>query len=310
MGMCRSEQRDHPRARLRELATCVLNVLLVLLLVRGHATAVRQDVSSEDHRESEMIATPCQNLLLSTALREALRLVCSREPVEAQSRRVRKAIILGFVGGFARRDDMKHPEVLFATYLQNRYGSAVHVEVFGNHEGKVAIKDTIRRLDKNNDGLLTDAEKTQTRIILYGHSWGASQVLAIARELQLREIPVALTVQIDSVKKLGQDDRRVPTNVATAVNFYQSRGVTPGQPHIVPADATRTIIVGNFHMRYKHHQIKCDNYRWMSRVFNGPHHQIENDPQIWDRVTSLIDSELLRTDSEIQLVSPLESALK
>jgi hypothetical protein len=240
---------------------------------------------------------------MDTALREALRLVCSREPVEAKNRRVREAIILGFVGGFVKPDDVKHPEVLFATYLQNRYGSAVRVEIFGNHDGKVALNNTIRHLDSNHDDRLTDAEKKQTRIVLYGHSWGASEVLAFARELQRREIPVALTIQIDSVKKLGEDDRRVPANVAKAINFYQSRGVTPGQSLIVPADATRTVILGNVHMRYKDRHVNCNNYRWLSRVFNGPHHQIENDPQIWDQITSLIDSELLRTDAEIQVLS-------
>ena len=171
------------------------------------------------------------------------------------------------------------------------------MEIFGNHDGKVALNNTIRRLDSNHDDRLTDAERQQTRIVLYGHSWGASEVLAFARELQRREIPVALTIQIDSVKKLGQDDRRVPANVARAINFYQSRGVTPGQSLIVPADATRTVILGN------DRHVNCNNYRWLSRVFNGPHHQIENDPQIWDQITSLIDSELLRTDAEIQVLS-------
>lgn len=289
--------------QLRELRNGVVRVLLASVLAGGQVIVWPHNVSADDHRESEMIATPCQNFLMDTALREALRLVCSREAVEAKNRRVREAIILGFVGGFVKPDDVRHPEVLFATYLQNRYGSAVRVEIFGNHDGKVALNNTIRHLDRNHDNRLTDAEKRQTRIVLYGHSWGASEVLAFARELQRREIPVALTIQIDSVKKLGQDDRRVPSNVARAINFYQSRGVTPGQSLIVPADATRTAILGNVHMRYKGHQVNCNNYRWLSRVFNGPHHQIENDPQIWDHITSLIDSEVLRTDAEIQVLS-------
>jgi len=297
-------------AQLRELRICILHSLLGLFLISGPVITCAQNLSSPDRREAEIITGVCQNRSIATALKEALRLVCSRTPVEAASGRVRKAVIVGFVGGFVKSDDTKHPEVLFASYLQNRYGSAVQVEIFGNRNGKLALKETIRRLDKNNDGRLSSAEKTQVRIILYGHSWGASEVLAFARELQMQEIPVALTIQIDSVKKLGQDDRRVPANVTKAVNFYQSRGVTPGQPQIVPADATRTTILGNFHMTYKDHQINCDNYRWMSRVFNGPHHQIENDPQIWDRITSLIDSELLRTNTEIQVVFPVGSSLR
>jgi len=225
------------------------------------------------------------------ALKEALRLVCSRPRVDSQHVRIRKAIILGFVGGFVKPDDVSHPEVLFAMYLQNRYGSAVHVRIYGNHEGTKALEDTIRCLDSNADNHSLAGEKEQ--IILYGHSWGASQVLSFARELQRHGISIALSIQIDSVKKPGQNDRMVPENVAEAVNFYQRKGITPGRPLIVPADATRTKILGNFQMKYESRQVRCDNYRWFSRVFNKPHHQIENDPKIWDRSASLIDSEVL-----------------
>jgi pimeloyl-ACP methyl ester carboxylesterase len=164
-------------------------------------------------------------------------------------------------------------------------------------------------LDTNKNGFLTATEKEQAKIILFGHSWGASQTLTIARELQRRGIPVSLTIQIDSVKKFGQDDRTVPANVAKAVNFYQTKGLTRGQPLIVAADTRRTKILGNFHMKYKDHQVNCDNYRWLSRVLNKPHHQIENDPQVWDQIASFIDSELLRTDAGIQAVSSSEPSV-
>jgi hypothetical protein len=118
---------------------------------------------------------------------------------------------------------------------------------------------------------------------------------------------VSLTIQIDSVKKFGQDDRTVPANVAKAVNFYQRRGLTRGQPLIVAADAGRTTILGNFHMKYEDRQVNCENYRWFSRVFNKPHHQIENDPHVWSQIVSFIDSELLRTDAGTQASSSAES---
>jgi len=292
-----------PSFRLR--ARCISSLVLLILALTcpsppGMAHA--QDISSTadvDHRGAGSITDPCQDPSTPSALREALRLVCLRERVEVANRSIRKAIILGFVGGFVKRDDVNHPEVLFAEYLRSRYGSAVHVEVFGNHEEKKALEDTIQRLNADSSGSVTVAEKTQVKIILYGHSWGASEVLAFARELQRRGIPVALTLQIDSVKKFGSDDRTVPANVAKAVNFYQRKGLTPGQSLIVPADAARTEILGNFQMKYQDHQVKCDNYRWVSRTFNKPHHEIENDPKIWYQVASLIDSELLRTDAEI-----------
>jgi pimeloyl-ACP methyl ester carboxylesterase len=291
-------------------------VTVILVLTLGLPSLVRlahaQDassVSSVDHRSARSIADPCQDPLTPSALRETLRLVCSRKTIEPANRDIRKAIIVGFVGGFVKRDDIKHPEVLYARYLQNRYGSAVHAEVFGNHEEKRAVEDTMRRLDTDKDGFLTATEKEQAQIILYGHSWGASQTLTFARDLQRRGIPVALIIQIDSVKKFGQDNRTVPANVAKAVNFYQRKGLTRGQPLIVAADAGRTKILGNFHMKYEDHQVNCDNYRWLSRVFNQPHHQIENDPQVWNQIASFIDSELLRTDARTQTALSSESSV-
>jgi hypothetical protein len=284
-----------------EVHTVVVALFILTLTFFGRMGIAHaqdsQSVVDVDHPGAGSIADPCQDPLTPSALREALRLVCSRERIKAANHRIRKAIILGFVGGFVKRDDVKHPEVLFAKYLRSRYGSAVHAEVFGNHEEKKAVEDTILFLDTDKDGFVATAEKEQVKIILYGHSWGASQALTFARDLQRRGIPVSLTIQIDSVKKFGHDGRTVPANVAKAVNFYQRKGLTRGQPLIVAIDAGRTTILGNFHMKYEDHQINCDNYGWLSRVFNKPHHQIENDPQIWDQITSLIDSELLRKDA-------------
>ena len=294
----------------KEHTVVVVLLILSLICLSRLGIAHVQDISSiadVDRRGAGSIVDPCQDPSTPSALREALRLVCLRERVDVANRSIRKAIIVGFVGGFVKRDDVKHPEVVFAKYLRSRYGSAVHAEVFGNHQEKKALEDTIQRLDTDSGGSLTVAEKTQVKIILYGHSWGASEVLAFARELQRRGIPVALTIQIDSVKKFGHDDRTVPANVAKAVNFYQRKGLTPGQSLIVPADAARTEILGNFQMKYGDHQVKCDNYRWVSRTFNKPHHEIENDPQIWYQIASLIDSELLRTDAEIQALAPSEA---
>jgi hypothetical protein len=294
--------------RMEKMHTVVI-VLLILILSLPSQLGIAQDIPSVsyvNHRAARSIEDPCQDPLTLSALRETLRLVCSRERIEPANRDIRKAIILGFVGGFVKRNDIKHPEVLFAMYLHGRYGPAVHAEIFGNHEGKKAVEDTILHLDTNKDGVLTAAEKEHVKIILFGHSWGASETLTFARELQRRGIPVSLTIQIDSVKKLRQDDRTVPANVEKAVNFYQRKGLTRGQPLIVAADAGRTKILGNFHMKYEDDRINCDNYRWLSRVFNKPHHQIENDPEIWNQIISLIDSELLRTDVGTQAGSSSE----
>ena len=234
------------------------------------------------------LTNPCTDPSTHAAVKDAFRLVCSKEPVLAVNQR---AIVIGFLGGFVKPDDVKHPEVAFASYLRSRYGPAVNVQVFGNHYAKQALDFILENVHPAKNSSPASA-KQDPKIILYGHSWGASQVVEFARELERHGIPVALTIQVDSVQKVGQNDRTIPANVAKAVNFYQRKGLTPGRPLITPEDAERTKILGNFHMTYKDPEIRCDNYRWISRVFNKPHHLIENDPHVWDQIVSLIDSEL------------------
>ncbi len=204
----------------------------------------------------------------------------------------RQLIVIGFVGGFVRHDDQGHPEVQFAEYLRDRYRPDMHAEVFGNHDGRKALHEVLRLLDENGNDNPSLAEKEQARIILYGHSWGATETLVFARELAKQGIPVLLTIQVDSIAKLGRDDSRIPSNVANAINFYQSRGPLHGRIEIVATDPAQTTIIGNLQMTYEGQRINCDNYPWYARTLNKPHHEIENDPRVWDLAASLIDSEV------------------
>jgi len=203
----------------------------------------------------------------------------------------RNTIIIGFVGGFVSPGDTKHPEVEFAAYLRDRYPT-IHAEVFGNHHGRKALHQLVNFLDTNHDGVLSSLEKEQATVILYGHSWGATETAEFARELDRRGIPVALTIQVDTIGKPGHKHSEIAPNVATAINFYQSRGPLHGQPEIVATNPQRTKILGNFHMTYEGRPINCDNYSWYSRTINKPHHEIENDFRVWDQIASLIDSTL------------------
>jgi pimeloyl-ACP methyl ester carboxylesterase len=218
----------------------------------------------------------------------------------------RNVIVVGFVGGFVKRDDATHPEVQFAAYLRDRY-PAIHAEVFGNHHGQKALDQVVRLLDTDHDGSLTSLEKERATIILYGHSWGASETVMFARKLGEMGIPVVLTIQIDTIAKPGHRGFMVPPNVANAINFYQTGGPLHGRPEIVPADPERTKIIGNFRMTYEDRPINCDNYSWYARVLNKPHHEIENDLRVWDEAASLVDSDLSGTTSIVETPSPSSS---
>lgn len=204
--------------------------------------------------------------------------------------KVQKLIVIGFVGGFARGDDKKHPEVQFAELLRERYGSNIFAGVFANHEGRKALQTVLRLLGRNESGAAATIENVGPRILLYGHSWGAAEVVIFARELGKLGIPVFLTFQVDSIRKPGRDDARIPPNVTNAINLYQSHGPLHGRTEIFAAEPARTTIMGNLHMTYEGHTINCDNYPWFARTFNRPHHEIENDPRVWDLAASLVES--------------------
>jgi hypothetical protein len=201
-------------------------------------------------------------------------------------------IVIGFVGGYIAHDNLVHGGVQLAAHLRKDYPAGVYVKVFENHRGEDAHGEILRLLDTNHDGKLSPEEKLGARIIIYGHSWGASETVTLARELQSDGIPVLLTVQVDSVAKYGEDDSLIPANVAQAANFYQPSGLIHGRPEIHAADPTRTKIIGNYRFDYNSNPVHCTGYPWLAIAFEYSHIEIECDPNVLNRVESLIRSEL------------------
>jgi hypothetical protein len=201
-------------------------------------------------------------------------------------------VVVGFVGGFVRHDDRVHTEVQLIERLREGYASSVYIQMFENHRGKEAYQAILRRLHANREGALSPEEKQNARIIIFGHSWGASETIELARQLEKDDIPVILTIQVDSVSKLGQNDAVIPANVLQAVNFYQLDGMLHGQSEIRAANPARTRILGNFRSGYKTKPFSCGQYPWWDRLVMKPHIQIECDPAVWNQVESLIRSNL------------------
>jgi len=201
-------------------------------------------------------------------------------------------IILGFVGGFVRNDDLHHPEVQLAERLREAYGDTVTVRVFGNWHRGEARRAIFVLLDKNRDGLLSGEERKNARIVLFGHSWGASAAISLAKELQHESIPVLLTVQIDSIEKIGQNDAIIPTNVSRAINFYQKRGIFHGREIITAANPSQTQVLGNVLLDYRNKPVACQNIPWYDRFLFKDHIKIECDSEVWSRVEKLIRGEL------------------
>jgi hypothetical protein len=89
----------------------------------------------------------------------------------AVTRMTPPVIVIGFVGGFIKPDNLVHSEVQLAVRLRKAYPMGVDVETFGSHYRKQAREKVLSLLDTNHDGTLTPVEKKNGRIIIYGHRW-------------------------------------------------------------------------------------------------------------------------------------------
>jgi hypothetical protein len=202
-------------------------------------------------------------------------------------------IVIGFMGGHIQAGNLAHGEARLARDLDQRYPADVNAMTFANRHAGEALRTVLWLLNTGKDrtgkdGRLSEAEKRAARIVIFGHSWGASEAVHFAKELDRRDIPVLLTIQVDSVEKSGEDDGSIPPNVREAINFYQAEGLLHGRSSIQAMDPKRTKILGNYESRYKSSPVSCAGYSWFARAFMKPHIEIENDGALWNRIEALI----------------------
>jgi hypothetical protein len=201
-------------------------------------------------------------------------------------------IVIGFAGGFIRHDNPYHGPVQLAQRMRPDLPQDASIQIFENRHRRSAYEAILRRLDTNHDGVLSMAEKAQAHVILFGHSWGASAVVMLARELNRAGIPVLLTVQVDSIAKPWESDGVIPRNVAEAVNFYQPHGLLHGRAQITAADDSKTEILGNYRFDYQKTPVSCRGGSWFQRTFAPSHLESQCDPRLWSQVESLIRQQM------------------
>jgi pimeloyl-ACP methyl ester carboxylesterase len=218
-------------------------------------------------------------------------------------------IVIGFVGGFVAHDNPHHGPVQLAYRIRQTLPPGTYIRTFENRHRKQAYSTIVRLLDANRDGVLSPEEKSRARIILLGQSWGASAAVLLARDLRREGVPVLLTVQVDSVAKVWQNDSVIPDNVAEAINFYQPHGLVHGRRHIKAADPSKTEILGNYLVDYRKHPINCPDASWADRLFTPSHMQSECDPRLWSQVEDLVRQRLVNQDTSAQTLPSFPAAL-
>ncbi|HSE96773.1 MAG TPA: hypothetical protein VLD57_00795, partial [Blastocatellia bacterium] len=122
-------------------------------------------------------------------------------------------------------------------------------------------------------------------------------VVKLARQLKRMDVPVSLTVQVDSI---GRGDKTIPSNVARAVNLFQRNGlIIRGEKLILPEDPNRTAIIGNYRYDYRDKKIDVKDASWLKRAFRAAHTKMEYDPEVWAKVEELILSEIRGMEADM-----------
>lgn len=195
-------------------------------------------------------------------------------------------LILGFLGGREPWNNDDRNVRKLALKLRAMNDPSLCVETLENRKRSLALRLITNAFDANHDGKLDDQELASVRLIIYGQSFGAAAVVKLATELNRMNVPVALTVQVDSV---GHGDRLIPANVATAANLYQENGwIIRGEPEIRAEDPAKTAIIGNFKYDYSQKQIDISKVPFMKKVFRIAHTRMEYDPDVWVKVETLV----------------------
>jgi hypothetical protein len=195
-------------------------------------------------------------------------------------------LVLGFLGGLEAWHSETQGVRQLALALRARNLPGVHVETVEEQKRALALELIRRAFDRNHDGVLDDQERRSVRLVLYGMSFGGAAVVKLARQLEALDVPVLLTVQVDSV---GVDDAVIPANVAAAANLYQVDGIfVRGERTIRAANAAKTVILGNYRFAYRDKKIDLSAVPWYKLVFRVAHSKMNADPDVWAKVGDLI----------------------
>ena len=205
-------------------------------------------------------------------------------------------LVVGFLGGRERWDNDERSPRKLALKLRSLLVPGLHVETLANRKRALAVTLVERAFDRNQDGVLDAGERGSARIVIYGLSFGGAATVKLARDLSERNIPVLLTIQIDSV---GRDDAVIPPNVRRAANFYQTNGfVIRGEGPIRAEDPQRTTIIADCRMDYSERKIDISHVNWFKKLGRVAHSYISYDLQVWTRVEELILGEVSRASGD------------
>ena len=197
-----------------------------------------------------------------------------------------ETLVIGFLGGRESWDNEERSPRKLALRLRSLRVHGLHVETLENDRRPLAVELIHRAFDRDRNGVVDSQEGASARIVVYGLSFGGAATVKLARDLHNLNIPVLLTIQIDSV---GRGDGVIPPNVRRTANFYQKNGIViRGEGPIRAEDPERTMIVVDCRVDYSKRKIDISHINWFKKLMRVAHTYISYDPEVWSRVERLI----------------------
>jgi hypothetical protein len=128
-----------------------------------------------------------------------------------------RIIFLGFVGALEPASNKYSGVVQIRKTLQEKEYSDVCAKSFSPYAWTDGRDWLLKHFPSNAGALTPEQLQQRPKVIIVGHSMGGWAMMSVARELRSRDIPVELTIQVDSV---GITDYTIPRNVKSAAIFH------------------------------------------------------------------------------------------
>jgi pimeloyl-ACP methyl ester carboxylesterase len=154
-----------------------------------------------------------------------------------------RIVYLGFVGALEPSQNKHSGVVQIGKTLRGDEYPDVCAKSFSPYVWTDGLEWLLKHFPAHPGALTADELQHCPKVILVGHSMGGWAMVSVARRLRSRDIPVELTIQVDSV---GITDLTIPSNVKNGAIFHARDVLMPlTTKHLRLEDPSRTKMLAN-----------------------------------------------------------------
>jgi hypothetical protein len=193
----------------------------------------------------------------------------AKAPAEIQREKDCRIIYLGFVGALEPAHNTHSGVVQIGDSLQGKDFPDVCAKTYSPYVWGDGLHWLLGHFPSHAGVLTAEELQSAPKVVLVGHSMGGWAMVNVARKLNSRDIPVELTIQVDSV---GVTDHTLPRNVNSAAIFHAR-------------DVLMPITTKRVRMEDPNHTKLLENVT----VDGAGHESITRDPRIRELVMKTIE---------------------